>query len=285
MFLSKGLGAERVEGEMMTLFRNVLMTLCVAGATGAFAGSILYSTAFDDESDLADWVGEGPTPSIIDGQLDFDVTSTSGTIWLNRNWSGNIQIEYDVLMLGYRDLNCFWMATDPANPDDFFATDRSDGSFANYNSMDLYYVGYGANRNTTTRGRKYYDNLRPIVIEYTEQPYLLNGEGSTYRVRLVQNEGVAEYWIDQNDGSGMQQIWSYDDNNDSDGNGDPYTEGYFGIRGAQTHYRIDNVSVMAIPEPSTISLLGMGVFGLYFCRKKRVEKFNKKASARFENLF
>ena len=175
---------------------------CLAGAAGSSAGTILYSDSFDGGT--SNWIGEGVTPAIVDGQLDLNVLGSKGTIWLNRKWSGNISIEYDVLMLGYRDLNCFWMATDPNNPDDFFAEDRSDGEFSNYNSMDLYYVGFGGNQNATTRGRKYYDNLKPILIEYTTQPNLLNGENSTYHIRLVQNEGVVEYWIDQNDGNGIQ---------------------------------------------------------------------------------
>jgi hypothetical protein len=250
---------------LKTFVQKLILMCCVVGAAGASA-ELLYHETFD--GDTSDWVGEGLEATIVNGMLDFNVLDSSGTIWLNRKWSGNIQIEYDVLMLGYRDLNCFWMATDPNNPDDFFAADRADGSFIKYDSLDLYYVGYGANMNTTTRGRKYFDNQKPVLVEYTEQPNLLNGENSTYRVRLVQNAGVVEYWIDQNDGRGMQQIWHYDDNADSDSNGDPYTEGYFGIRGARTHYRIDNVTVTAIPEPGTVPLLGLGFFYLYHSRKK-----------------
>ncbi|MDF7798205.1 DUF6250 domain-containing protein [Pontiellaceae bacterium B1224] len=263
---------------MNDFFKRILLIVGMVGAAGLSEAELLYSDSFD--GGLTNWVGEGPTPSIVDGQLDFNVIDSAGTIWLNRKWSGNIQIEYDVLMLGYRDLNVFWMATDPNNPDDFFAADRSDGDFGNYNSMDLYYVGYGGNRNETTRARKYFDNTRPILEEYTTQPFLLNGENSTYRVRLVQDEGVAEYWIDQNDGLGMQQVWSYDDNTDPDGNGDPYTEGYFGIRGAKTHYRIDNVTVTAIPEPSTLPLIGLGIFGVYFFRGKRLNRIRKNQTVK-----
>lgn len=264
---------------MKTLIPKVLLMLCATTTVGSYAETILYSDTFDDGLD--NWVGEGPTPSIIDGQLDFNVIDSSGTIWLNRKWSGNIRIDYDVLMLGYRDLNVFWMATDPNNPDDFFATDRSDGNFGNYDSMDLYYVGYGGNRNETTRGRKYFDNTRPILVEYTTQPNLLNGENSTYHVSLVQNEGVVEYWIDQNDGNGIQQVWSYDDNTDTDGNGDPYTEGYFGIRGAKTHYRIDNVTVTAIPEPGTIPLMGLGLLGIYYSRRRAFKKVRTNPTPTF----
>lgn len=266
---------------MNELIRKMVFIVCVSCAAGSYAATLLYADAFDGGT--ANWIGEGVTPTIIDGQLDLNVP-TGGTIWLNQKLSGSIRIEYDVLMLGTRDLNCFWMATDPNNPDDFFATDRSNGAFVNYDSLDLYYMGYGGNMNTTSRGRKYYDNVKPLLVEYTTQPNLLNGANSTYHVRLVQNEGVVEYWIDQNDGGGIQKIWSYDDNNDANNNGAAYTEGYFGIRGYATHYRIDNVTVEAIPEPGTVSLMGLGLFGVSFSRKKTRGKSPRHRQGAFELL-
>ena len=54
------------------------------------------------------------------------------------------------------DLNCFWGADDPRHPDDFFARSAwRNGEFKNYNTLDLYYVGYGGNDNGTTRFREY----------------------------------------------------------------------------------------------------------------------------------
>jgi rhamnogalacturonan endolyase len=241
---------------MRGLIRGLLLLVCLTGSIGSSSAALLFSDTF--EGGTSDWIGEGVVPTIVDGQLDLNVPN-GGTIWLNQKLSGNIRIEYDVLMLGTRDLNVFWMATDPSHPGDFFAADRSNGSFANYNPLDLYYLGFGGNSNATTRGRKYFNNTKPILVEYNAQPNLLNGANSTYRIRLVQNEGVVEYWIDQNDGNGIQKLWSYDDNNDSDGNGSAYTEGYFGIRGFSTHYRIDNVTVESIPEPGTLALVGLGL--------------------------
>lgn len=42
------------------------------------------------------------------------------------------------------DLNCFWAANDPKYPDDLFARSQwRDGIFKNYNTLNLFYVGYG----------------------------------------------------------------------------------------------------------------------------------------------
>ena len=41
------------------------------------------------------------------------------------------------------DLNCFWAANDPKYPDDLFARSQwRDGIFKNYNTLNLFYVGY-----------------------------------------------------------------------------------------------------------------------------------------------
>ena len=80
------------------------------------------------------------------------------------------------------DLNCFWAANDPKNPDNLFArSEWRNGVFKNYNTLDLFYVGYGGNDNSTTRFRryngKYYgvadDKVKPLLREYTDTSHLL----------------------------------------------------------------------------------------------------------------
>jgi len=80
------------------------------------------------------------------------------TVWFKKQLDGNIIIEYDwkVIVDGGKndrlsDLNQFWMATDPQNKNLF----TRKGKFADYDSLSLYYVGMGGNKNTTTRFRKY----------------------------------------------------------------------------------------------------------------------------------
>lgn len=78
-------------------------------------------------------------------------------------------------------MNCFWGADDPRHPDDFFARSAwRNGEFKNYNTLDLYYVGYGGNDNGTTRFREYHGEyygvddakIKPILKEYTDAAHL-----------------------------------------------------------------------------------------------------------------
>ena len=80
------------------------------------------------------------------------------------------------------DLNCFWAANDPKYPDDLFARSQwRDGIFKNYNTLNLFYVGYGGNDNSTTRFRRYKgeyfgvadDKVKPLLKEYTDASHLL----------------------------------------------------------------------------------------------------------------
>ena len=66
-------------------------------------------------------------------------------------------IEYNVTMIEAggphdrtSDLNCFVMAIDPLHPDDIFRNgSKRRGSFRKYHALRLYYVGFGANNNST----------------------------------------------------------------------------------------------------------------------------------------
>ena len=54
----------------------------------------------------------------------------------------------------------------PRHPDDFFARSAwRNGEFKNYNTLDLYYVGYGGNDNGTTRSV----NTMESIMEWTMQ--------------------------------------------------------------------------------------------------------------------
>ncbi len=103
--------------------------------------------------------------------------------------SGRVTIEYDACVVvekeGDRlsDLNCFWMASDPKHPDNIWKREKwRSGIFLNCYSLQLYYMGYGGNYNSTTRFRRYDGNeagitdpkVRPAILkEYTDTEHLL----------------------------------------------------------------------------------------------------------------
>lgn len=101
-----------------------------------------------------------------------------------------VLIECDIVMIdaGGRydrlsDLNSFTMAIDPKNPDDLLAGGaQRGGSFKKYHHLRLYYVGYGANNNKTTRFRRYLgDGTRNVLSEHD-----LKGRHIPNQVRRVQ---------------------------------------------------------------------------------------------------
>ena len=95
-----------------------------------------------------------------------DIISPKGlTLWRKEKLRSDIIIEYDACVAieseGDRlsDLNCFWMASDPKSPESIWKREKwRGGIFERCYSLQLYYLGYGGNNNTTTRFRRYQGN-------------------------------------------------------------------------------------------------------------------------------
>lgn len=160
------------------------------------------------------------------------------TLWRKEKMRGNTTIEYDAMVVdegrsGDRlsDLNCFWMATDPQAKSVFTRAAARQGVFSNCYALQLYYVGFGGNHNTTTRFRRYDGNTdeahRPAILqEYRDGDHLLK-PNHWYHVKLRTMNGRVEYFIDG------RQIVSYVDRK-------PLTEGWFGFRTTASRTRITN---------------------------------------------
>jgi hypothetical protein len=202
-------------------------------------GEILFTDDFSD--DLSNWLAEGTQPQLTKGRMELD-TPVGTTIWFKPRLFGNVLIEYDVIVIDHKgtndrvsDLNCFWMATDPANPDNLFAASRQrGGTFKNYDNLNLYYVGYGGNTNTTTRFRRYYNSNRVLLGEYTDSNHLII-PNHTYHIRLVVLDNVVEYYIDG------ERLFHYYD-------AEPFREGHFGLRTVKNHLAMDNFRVVRIRQ-------------------------------------
>ena len=69
------------------------------------------------------------------------------TMWYQQRLTGDYEINYRICMVmkggkydRLSDLNCFWAANDPKNPDNLFArSEWRNGVFKNYNTLDLFY--------------------------------------------------------------------------------------------------------------------------------------------------
>ena len=162
------------------------------------------------------------------------------------NLSGKYKISYSIsLRMDGResdrlaDMNCFWAASDPLHPDSlFFRSEERHGIFKNYNSLNLYYVGYGGNDNTTTRFRKYHgkfygtedDNrVKPLLQEYTDEKHLLK-PNNWYNVVITVQDGVSQFSVNG------EELFRLEDK-------EPYEKGYFGIRLLENRAQITAFSV------------------------------------------
>ena len=192
------------------------------------------------------WIVESESPdysvNLRDGVC--EITAPKGlTLWYREKMTGNVVIEYDAVVYDEKegdrlsDLNCFWMASDPNAKDVFKNLDKRGGVFANAATMQLYYVGYGGNSNTTTRFRRYDGRPDPALVkEYTDPAHLLK-PGKWYHIKLVSENGRVQYWIDG------ERLFDYAD-------ADPYTSGWFGFRTTWSRTAIRNFSYTATqPAP------------------------------------
>ena len=170
------------------------------------------------------------------------------SLWYKEWLTGNYEITYRVQVVvengsydRLSDLNCFWGADDPRHPDDFFARSAwRNGEFKNYNTLDLYYVGYGGNDNGTTRFREYHGEyygvddakIKPILKEYTDAAHLLK-PNHWYEVKIRVENGATTYAMDG------EELFSLPV---ADGKGD----GYFALRLWQNHVRFADFQVANI---------------------------------------
>jgi hypothetical protein len=203
-------------------------------ALGVEPGELL---AQDDFADVSHWLVEqrpGGTVSAHDGVLVID-DAGGCTVWFRPELAAPVIITYEATVIDrggpndrVSDLNCFWMATDPAAPDAsvLATTARRTGAFADYDALQLYYTGGGGNANTTTRFRRYTGTgARPLLPEHDLQTaaFLLRGN-TTYRITLVAAGGRAQYFRDG------RLFFNYLDSQ-------PLMRGWFGFR--TVHSRIE----------------------------------------------
>ena len=159
------------------------------------------------------------------------------TMWYGQRLTGDYEISYRICMVmkggtydRLSDLNCFWAANDPKHPDNLFArSEWRNGVFKNYNTLNLFYVGYGGNDNSTTRFRRYWgeyygiadDKVKPLLSEYTDAPHLL-APNQWYQIQSRGKKGITTYSVNG------EELFRY---SVADGLGN----GHFGLRLLQNH--------------------------------------------------
>lgn len=192
---------------------------------------------------LSNWVVEQMPGGKVYEKGDALVIEDEGgcSVWYKEKLTAPVEISYEVTVVSaggphdrVSDVNCFWMASDPATPDGVpFAPGRGrSGKFVEYDSLRTYYVGMGGNTNTTTRFRRYDgQGAKPLLPEYDlRDPAHLLQPNQTYKIRVVARDGIAEFWCNG------EKYFSFRDPQ-------PLTTGWFAFRTVKSHLEIRKFEV------------------------------------------
>lgn len=174
----------------------------LAAEPAAKAGRVVHADDFN--GNLSQWAVEqqpAGTVTTFNGRL--IITDHAGcTVWFRPRLTAPVVVSYDAKICSpYRvsDLNCFWMATEPKQPNaaPYAKGHARDGRFAAYDSLRTYYVGYGGNANTTTRFRRYDGHgARPLRPEHDlSHPKFLLTANHTYHITLIVTADGRVQWL------------------------------------------------------------------------------------------
>lgn len=244
--------------------------------------------AQDDFQDLENWVVQVQHKTgfpkaevkVRNNTLDCLVPGRGCTVWFKKKLRTRVTITYEVTCptpepaikgVQPRDINNFWLATDPVTPvKGLFDSERYTGKFGSYDKMHGYYAstgGGGAVANLTTRMRRYPRQVDEQPVDHIAlndkdgKPGYLITPDKPMTVQLVAYDDVVQYIVN---GKLNYQIASGDklpvEGRDKDGEPvnkemvyDPdrfpfYREGYFGFRMVGTHHIYRNFRVFTL-EP------------------------------------
>ena len=188
-----------------------------------------------------------------------EILSPKGlTLWRKEKMRAGMTVEYDACVVdegrdGDRlsDMNCFWLASDPKAKDLWARADWRSGIFLRCYTLQMYYLGYGGNHNSTTRFRRYDGDeagvedaaKRPgILKEYTDAAHLLKAN-HWYHWKIESKQGHTRIFVDG------ECIVDYLDPQ-------PLQEGWFGFRTTLSRIRITGFKAY---ETSVLSYRTSGV--------------------------
>lgn len=207
------------------------------------------------------------TVTASNGVLDI-VQPAGATLWFKQRLTGNYEIRFTATPIPatfgttyvdrISDLNVFWNATVPGGTTDAAQDPTAvgyDGALASYNPLHLYYVGFGANGNTSTRLRRYDGTAtRPQITGYATPASATTDDkagGMTAATSLVANTPVKVRIVSRqattadpatlkwyaND----QLIFSYTDPS-------PYLSGWFAFRTTVSHWQLRDFKVVTLAD-------------------------------------
>lgn len=199
------------------------------------------------------------------GRPALDVQAPRGvTLWLRQSLSGDYAVRFVATPLPappsagalagrVSDLNMFWNAGEADGPG---LAPRS-GAFAEYDSLRAYYVGFGANGNTTTRLRRYEGQGRRVLLDgWADAPEreAADSRGAmTPHTRLVADRAVQVQLVSRRptDEDPVHLRWW------ADGrllfelrDPEPRLQGHFGLRTTASRWQFTGLRVLRCVDPA-----------------------------------
>lgn len=221
LWLKKNRGLSLIRVNLCNLWLNILCGLFCCSSV-ALAGII------PESSDMR----------LVEYADSLELWSPEGTtLWVDSLLEGDsIVVEYDAMVVvadssdRLSDLNCFFMASEPSGRSTLAGIEEREGIFARCYAMQLYYVGYGGNYNSTTRMRRYTGRgVPPIEGEYTDAAHLLL-PNRWYHIRLSLLRGTFRYEMDGT------TLFTYVDPQ-------PLRRGHFGFRTTKAHVKLRGIRI------------------------------------------
>lgn len=215
---------------------------------GLILGAALSNPSFaQTEMKAENWVVEQMPGGKVCFQADsIEIEDKGGcSVWLKRSLNAPVRICFTARVISnggpldrVSDLNCFWMATDPALAEGLAHTGSPtrSGAFADYDLLRCYYVGMGGNSNTTTRFRRYAGGgPRPLLPEHDlkESRFLLEGN-KDYKITIESTHEGIRYLRD----GVVFFAWK---------DPAPLTSGHFAFRTVWAHLIIKDLKISPLP--------------------------------------
>lgn len=224
----------------------------------------LQTIASDDfRAGLTRWRLEAEDPRAVvtaqNGVLDI-ATPAGLSLWWREPLAGDYAIRFTAEALPapasagphagrLSDLNMFWNAEDPGGG----APAARSGAFSSYDSLTAYYVGFGANANSTTRLRVYDGQHRrllagfaaPAIAEPTEGPMTTQTRlhpGQRLQIEIVSRQPTAADPVHLRWLVDGQPVFTRADPA-------PRLSGWFALRTTASRLQIQDFEVVACREP------------------------------------
>ncbi|OYU32417.1 MAG: hypothetical protein CFE39_03405 [Comamonadaceae bacterium PBBC2] len=212
---------------------------------------------------LAQWQIEQQDPkgrvTAQDGVMEFE-QPLGATLWFRTPLRGDYEVRFQATPLpinagGFTqrvsDLNMFWNAQDSTVPDGNPTMTQRDAALASYNPLRLYYVGFGANSNTSTRLRRYDGSDARTQISGYATPATASAEDRagalTDATRLHAHKAVQVRIVSRKATAGdptTLQWWANDTLVFAYADPQPYLKGWFALRTMTGRFQIRDFMVL-----------------------------------------